>query len=320
MIKFLIATFLFFCSGFFLAARDGNFYRTKFNYEKQNSSSEIPRDKNLHLVFYQGISFLKYHAQPGVLEITFPYSRLDTNTGGQIPEVFEYSKSGLTGNHGFSVPIVGFELKKGNCFFRADIRIPKKRRISEEHISFGYEYRINFSEKSHRYSALAGLNGVVPNWVSSVFIRGEIGIDFYKPVWTLGELPVKDTTIYMMGYTIKKSDSDVRKVEIFYEEDVLALLPSITLGLGTSQNRIDFSLTFSPFIPVLEKGGIRLLYKKNNTGWLNPYTWFWYPYKNVVVPGGQSGLKIKYDGTEVSKTPYNFGGMEIFLRIGFRIR
>jgi hypothetical protein len=276
-------------------------------------------EKKSHLVFYTGSSFLKYRSQSGLLEISFPYSRLDTATGGQIADQFIFSQNNLVGKHDFIFPIIGMELKGKKLFLRADIRIPSKRRISEETISIGYEWRENFSGKSNHFSLLAGINGKVPDWVSSVFIRGEIGMTFYKPVWKLNELPVEDTTMYVMGYNVKKSDSNVRKLGIYYEEDVMALLPSFTCSFGTSENRIDFALTLSPFIPIREKGGIRLQYKKNNTGWLSPYTWFWYPYKNVIQPG-QNGFVEKYNGEIVSKTPYRFGGMEIFLRVGFRLK
>lgn len=317
--RYFITTFFLLSVGFVLTAnaRDGNFYWGKSG--DPTSDKYVPPEKKVRLKFYTGVSFLKYQSHPGLLQIDFPYSRLDTATGAQIPEAFSFAKTSLTHNHAFSFPVVGLEMTGKHCFLRADIRIPKNRRIGQEHLSFGYEYRIGFSEKSHHFSALAGLNGNVPHWVSSVFVRGEIGVEIYKPVWLLDELPVEDTSMFMMGYSIKKSDSDVRKVGVFYEEDVVALIPSLTFGLGTSENRIDFALTISPFIPLREKGGVRLLYKKNNTGWLRPYTWFWFPYKDVIQPG-QSGLMEKYDGKTISKTPFDLGGLEIFLRVGFRIR
>jgi len=129
--KFSLTAFLFFCSGFFLSV---------VAQEKNHGGNDV--EKKLHLKFYPGISFLKYHRQPGLLELTFPYSRLDTSNGGQIAEVFEYSRNDLPGNHTFLFPIVGLEISRGNFFLRGDIRLPKKRRISEEHLSFGYEYRL----------------------------------------------------------------------------------------------------------------------------------------------------------------------------------
>ena len=277
-------------------------------------------ERIIYCQIYCGTSFLEYRPQPGLLELSFPYSRLDTSSGGQIPETFSFSKKGLPGKNDFTFPILGGEISNRNFFIRADFRLPQKRRISNEHISLGYEWKKNYYEKSNTVTLLAGIKKNIPDWVSSVFIRAEAGFDFYKPIWQLGELPVRDTILFVMGYIITKanSNSKVREVGVFYEENIVAFIPSLTLGFGTSKNKIDFALSLSPFFPVLEKGGIRLLYKKNNTGWVEPYTWFWYPYKNVIQPG-QSGFVEKYNGETVSKTPYRLSGLEISLRIGFHI-
>lgn len=293
---------------------------TNFSPEKKSNSSYTDSSgQKFHFTFYTGASFVNYKNQKGLLELSFPYSMLDTTTGGQIAEVFSFSKNNLPGNSDFVLPIIGGDFSCRNFFIRGDFRVPHRRRINDEHLSFGYQWRTDFPKDNRTFSLLAGINATLPDWVSSVFVRGEMGFDFYKPNWELGEIPVDDTTLYVMGYTVKKSASDVRKLGVYYEENVVGFIPSLTFGIGTSQNKIDFSLTLSPLIPLREKGGVRLLYKKNNTGWLDPYTWFWFPYKDVVQPG-QSGVVLKYNGNEISKTPYHFGGMEILLRIGFRIK
>src|SRR4051812_45294846 len=110
--KFFFAAFFIFWSGFFSPATA----RDKINGWKNASTNpdEISATKKTTLFFYPAISFLKYKAQPGLMEITFPYARLDTSNGGQIAERFEFSKTNLVGNYGLSFPIAGLELKRGN--------------------------------------------------------------------------------------------------------------------------------------------------------------------------------------------------------------
>ncbi len=278
------------------------------------------------LNIFSVFSYLHYAPQPGLLDIKFPYKLSQRINFGPITttnENFSSQNNDLIGKGKWVYPSVGLEIGKEN--FSVEAQMGWYIHYWSDNIYGGINYRF-ILKKIHASPNKITLGSVnfpgkkSMRGASSIPIKLSLGLFYYQPIWTLGNIDVGDKQFQGLGYTMQSLDSGNTagsgNITVYYHQNILALKPSFSIGYRPENNRLDVSFTASLLIILSEVGGLR--FYLNNNGNVD-----WVPRDGIdlqaVIPFDTPTLNATYKGEQLSSTPFRMKGWMYTLKIGIRI-
>ncbi len=272
---------------------------------------------------YSLFSYYHYNSQPGNLEISFPYS-LNTRTFPSVTtnKVFTAQSNDLVRKGKWVYPSVGIEVGKEN--FTVEAQLGFYLHNWSDNLYGGINYRF-ILKKYHAdpnpyvFGASQFPSKKMTRNASCFPVKISIGIFYYQPLWKLGTIDIGDNQFKAIGYTMQSLDSSTigssGKVTVYFHQNIVALKPSFSIGYSPDGNRFDFSLVISPLINLSEIGGLR--FYQTNTGLVD-----WAPRNGIdpqaVIPLNTFGLNAKFNGEQISSSPFHLKATMFTLKVGVR--
>lgn len=272
--------------------------------------------------FTQGTYFF-YPAMPGQLEIGFPYSIHEQNSGALIRNgYFLASKNSLPGNGKFSYTFPGFEIGRGRFSLEASMNFitgPVWGWTDNEYFGLNYRLPAPGFLKQTESIRLGAFSFPGPRFVSAISgyeIKIRLGILYYHPLFKLGEIPMEARqNFYALGALLPEENDTTfnQRINVYFQQNMIALAPAVSVGRNF-ENGFHLSLLISPLIMLEQKGGIRFYYRSGS--------------QSDTAPGGYNlhyihlrtdPLVAKFNGETIHNTPFRFSGFTVTLRIGLHM-
>jgi hypothetical protein len=259
----------------------------------------------------------------GEFAVSFPYALRDRVTGASTTLNFNSNRTNTTGSGRFANPGFGAEIGKGHFSIEGAMGIYINQ--WSDNLYFGINYRFilkKFPVQTDRYVFPAR------SFPSGKFIRGlwnfpvkiSLGVYYWQPLYKLGEIPVGDNQFSALGQTMQSLDSGqvgtTGTVTVYFQQNIIAFTPNITLGYRPINGRIDVSFRVAPFITFAQKGGLR--FYLTNSGVVD-----WRPTDGIslegFVPLSTVNLDATYNGEEINSTPFRLGCVMFTVKVGLRV-
>jgi hypothetical protein len=263
------------------------------------------------IIIYTQYSHLFYQPTPGTIAVQFNY-RVEDPSGTFVTDTFRGSNSGSSAAMGNFFALPGIELYRGNWSAEAHICPFQSPGLGMRfNIYGGINYRLRYDKW---LSQAADLQPVMENFPVSF----GLGLQWHNAVWKLGRVDLSYwQTFKALGISLQQTEDEPEEqesahVDICYQQSMLVVLPSMTVGWRPKNRFFDISLRVSPYFPFYLDNGFTFLMNDSDTDDRHAAPGFF-----GMMPVNRAGLHATYNGGHIPKAPYKMNGWTFGIRIGF---
>jgi len=218
-----------------------------------------------HISIYTGLSHIFGPQQGGLLQLTFPYRIYDFPGGPFTTKTFTGSTNGLSPETRSFFTLPGLQVSRNNIVAGIDVCPFRSTSLGMRMgVAVQLGYRIPY-ELAFGTSPMLGLKSL-RNICATFPVTLSLGISTDQFIWKMGSPVELDSakTFSVFNVSLANTEKDEQengKVDVLFQESVIAFTPSVSVGIRPVGRFFDIRLQFGPYIPFDMHSGLSFLYR-----------------------------------------------------------
>ena len=278
-------------------------------------------EDGLFLVVYGQMGGIFWDQQPGQFSVSFPYT-INYDSSPAFHGTFSSTKNNLIGTGRFFYSFPAIEFGKNNFSLDANYSLGGPTPNWTDNFYFGMNYRLHFGglQDNPDRLCLAGINlpgSNLQRGLSPYFIGISAGVEFYHPLFELGNISTDNGEISLPGGRMKSDDGNVI---VYFQQNVTAFVPAISLERFFGNN-LSISLRAAPLIPIAEKGGLRYSYMGEDSDHDEQIRYFVPNGAHLdFIPMNTYSVNARFNDAPLQQTPFHLCDWMFSFRINFVLK